>query len=221
MPFGRRADTGRAIFADVTHRSPLVFPLAISALSATLLASCGGDSGPRYATEFVVVEVDPSAPPPFQLAVQACVGLANRDLGGSAYVRMDANDSEWLTQLELTPASVVSAADFLETCVAERQRCVRYDYEDQQALLPNILTVAAALGAVPVDVDQSVTCDDVVFDAVSELAERDTPLLATRYVFENFIDDTTGLAMLNPGYDQTPEDVTNPPLNTDMRPAFM
>ncbi len=221
MPFGRRADTGRAIFADVTHRSPLVFPLAISALSATLLASCGGDSGPRYATEFVVVEVDPSAPPPFQLAVQACVGLANRDLGGSAYVRMDENDSEWLTQLELTPASVVSAADFLETCVAERQRCVRYDYEDQQALLPNILTVASALGAVPVDGSLTVACDEVAFDATTEFATLNTPLLATRYVFENYVDETTGLAMLNPGFDTAAADPANPALNGDMKPALV
>lgn len=201
-------------------RSIWVLPILTAAVSATLFPSCS-NSGPRYATEFVVVELDPASPAPFQLAVQACVGLKNRALGGSVYVRMHADDNVWLEELEITPASVIDAAEFLDGCVVENPRCVRYSYDDQQALLPNILTVAAALGAVPLDTTQTVACEDVAFDAITEFAERDTPYLATQYVFENFIDETTGLAMLNPGYDQTPDDPANPEMNTDMRAALV
>lgn len=191
-----------------------------AAVSASFFTSCGG-SGPRFATEFVLVELDPASPPPFQLAVQACAGLENRALGGSVYVRTEDNDTVWLEQLELTPEAVIPADEFLDACMAEFRRCVRYDYEAQQALLPNVLTVAAALGAVPLDTTQTVACADVAFDAITEFAERDTPYLATQYVFENFIDETTGLAMLNPGYDQTPDDPANPEMNTDMRAALV
>jgi hypothetical protein len=98
---------------------------------------------------------------------------------------------------------------------------VRYAYADQKALLPNVLTVAASLGAVPLDPGLAVACADVVFDATVEFATRNTPALATRYVFENFAAGTTGLAMLNPGYDLNAPDVSNPALNRDMGSALV
>src|SRR3989442_775080 len=39
-----------------------------------------------------VVHVEPSAPSPVQLAVQACAGLHNRSAGGSVYVDADPHD---------------------------------------------------------------------------------------------------------------------------------
>ena len=93
---------------------------------------------------------------------------------------------------------------------------MRYSYDDQRALLPNILTVAAALGAVPLDVADASDCADVAFDATVELAYRETPYLATQYVFESFVEGSTGLAMLNPGYELDAEDNANPLLTRDM-----
>ncbi len=170
---------------------------------------------------FTVVQLDPGAPAPFQLAVQACVGLQNRAAGGSVYVDSDSHDAVWLTELGLTPAATVDAAEFLTSCVTAFPDCVRYDYASQQALLPNILTVAAALGAVPVDGSLSVTCGGTAFDAVAELSDRNTPELATRYVFDTYGAQTTGLAMLDPGYDQHPSDPANPSITRDMRPALV
>jgi len=170
---------------------------------------------------FTVVHVEPGAPAPLQLAVHACVGLRNRAVGGSAYVTSDAHDAAWLTELGLVPSATVDAAEFLRSCVAEFPACVRYDYASQRALLPNILTVAAALGAVPVDGSLNLTCASTAFDAVAELRDRDTPALATRYVFDRYAAQTTGLAMLNPGYDQQAADQANPPITRDMRPALV
>ncbi len=199
--------------------------LAVLIIAFTL--SCGddgsarGDAVVRYASEFTVVEIDPDASATLQLAVQACAGLNNRELGGSIYIQMEAHDEQWLDELDLEPNDVVNALDFLDACVAEFQSCVRYSYDDQQELLPSILTVAAALDAVPLDVGLTVACGDVAFDATLEFEERNTPYLATKYVFENYIEQTTGLAMLNPGYNLHDSDLSNPELTRDMPSAMV
>lgn len=186
-------------------------PLAL----AFVLSSCGGSDGPRYATEFLVVDVPPETPATVQIAVQACAGLANRELGGSVYVQSEPADAQWLSDLGLAPSATVGPDEFLATCMEERRSCVRYAYATQQALMPNILTAGAALDAVPLDEGLSVSCDDVALDARVAFAELDTPSLATRYAFENYLSRTTGLAMLNPGYDIEASDLANPDLTRD------
>ena len=96
-----------------------------------------GSSGERS-----VVEVDPAAAAPLQLAVHACAGLHNRARGGSVYIQREAHDARWLAELDLAPDEVVTAADFLDACLARFPTCVRYAYADQQELLPSILTAA-------------------------------------------------------------------------------
>ncbi|MFO0684325.1 MAG: hypothetical protein U0234_19895 [Sandaracinus sp.] len=170
---------------------------------------------------FTRVVLDPAAPAPFQLAVQACAGLRNRAVGGSVYVDADAHDAVWLTELALTPAASVDAADFLTACLADFPTCVRYDYASQRPLLPNVLTVAAALGAVPLDASLSVSCPSTVFDAVSELRDRSTPALATQYVLDTYGAQTSGLAMLNPGYEQVSSDPGSPAITRDTSGALV
>lgn len=170
---------------------------------------------------FTVVHVDSTAPAPLQLAVQACAGLRNRAVGGSVYVDSNPHDATWLTDLGITPTASVGADEFLRSCVAAFPTCVRYDYASQQALLPNILTAASALGAVPLDSSLNLTCATTAFDATTELRAQNTPALATRYVFDRFGAQTTGLAMLNPGYDPAPMDPANPRLTRDMGPALV
>jgi hypothetical protein len=170
---------------------------------------------------FTVVHVEPDAPPPVQLAVQACAGLHNRSAGGSVYVDADPHDLGWLQDLGWVPAATMSTDDFLSSCVAAFPACVRYDYKSQQPLLPNVLTVAAALGAVPVDASLKVPCDAPVFDAVTELKDKSTPASATQYVFDKVGAQTTGLAMLDPGYDPQPKDPSSPTIARDMKPALV
>jgi len=169
---------------------------------------------------FKVVDIDPETTPAMQLAVQACAGLYNRKQGGSVYTRKKDKDSQWLEELNLEPSEITTAAGFLETCAAEFP-CVRYSYSAQQALLPNILTVAAVLGAVPLDEGKAVSCDNAVFDAIVAFEERDTPYLATKYVYDAYGDDTTGLAMLNPGYDTSDPRVWDPGMTRDMEPSLV
>lgn len=176
---------------------------------------------PQYAEEFTVVEIEAGISAPLRLAVAACAGLYNRRSGGSVYIQAEDKDARWLEELDLTPAETVGAAAFLEGCVAEFPSCVRYSYTDQQRLLPNILTVGAALGAVPLDVGMAASCGEVAFDATVELEESNTPELATRYVSERYLDQTTGLAMLNPGYDIHASDLSRPDITRDMPSALV
>jgi hypothetical protein len=150
------------------------------------------------------------------VAVQACTGLYNRELGGSIYVNMEAKDQQWLEELDLEPTNVVNASDFLDACVAKFPTCVRYSYDTQRLAMPSILTIASVLGAVPLDMGMEASCGEVAFDATVELADKDTPYLATKYVFENYVAQTTGLAMLNPGYEIWENNMANPVLAHDM-----
>lgn len=201
----------------------VLWSLLIVAPPLTLPLTACSDEGsqPIPNPDFTVVRVDPGASATLQLAVQACAGLHNREQGGSIYVQMEAHDEQWLDELELAPIDVVDATGFLGVCRTRFPACVRYSYDDQQALLPNILTVAAALEAVPLDVGEATACDTVVFDATLEFAQRNTPYLATQYVFENYVEETTGLAMLNPGYQIPADDNSNPELTRDMPSALV
>lgn len=187
-----------------------------------LLPACAKTEPVEAAKQtLTVVEVDPKAPATLQLAVQACAGLHNRKAGGSVFVHTEPHDKMWLTELGIQPDATVQATDFLNTCLTAFPSCVRYDYKGQQPLLPNILTVASALDAVPLDQGLTVTCNNLVFNATTEFKDKDTAYLATKYVFEKYAKQTTGLAMLNPGYNQQPSDPAHPKMTGDMRPALV
>jgi len=174
---------------------------------------------PQYADAFTSVTLDGAAPAPLQLAVQACAGLRNRALGGSVFVAREASDTEWLTELDLQPSATVDAADFLASCVADTP-CVRYDYADQQELLPSILTAATAVGAIPLDDGLGLSCT-IALDAVDALADAGTVEDAARWALENHVGATSGLAMLNPGYQIDADDLSDPPLIHDMSAAMV
>ncbi len=198
--------------ASFRWMSPALTGLALLPL---LLTGC---SSPKP-TPLTVVQADTTSPASVQLELEACAGLYNRKAGGSVFVEAEAHDPVWVQELNLKVNETIDQATFLSRCVAAFPDCVRYNYKNQQALLPNILTVASVLGAVPVDDGQSMTCSKPVFDAEQVFANMNTPAAATQYVFEQYGKKTTGLAMLNPGYDNNPTDLSNPGLTTDMLPV--
>jgi hypothetical protein len=191
------------------------------------------DTGATYAEAFRSVRVDASLSVPDQLAVHACAGLYNRRLGGSVFVQTDEDvpqssidgavlrDEVWLETLGLTPSETVGAQAFLDGCVADFGGCVHYDYATQQTLLPAILTAAAATGVVPLSTGSIAACAAPNIDAVDVFADRATPIAATDYAREVYLKDTTGLAMLNPGYNRQPADLANPDVTDDMPVALV
>jgi hypothetical protein len=170
---------------------------------------------------FTMVEIKADTSPTMKVAVQACAGLYNRQRGGSVYTHMSNKDLQWLEELNIKPEETMDASSFLETCLEDFPKTVRYSYDNQQKLLPNILTVGAVLEAVPLDDDMLSAFDTVVFDATVEFKELNTPYLATKYVYDHYVNKTTGLAMLNPGYCKVGCDVSNPELTGDMESSLV
>lgn len=202
-------------------------------LAAALAAACdpGNGAAPRddarYAREFRVVQIDASASVTTQLAVHACAGLFNRRLGGSVFVQTDPaapqsrldgaalRDEVWLDLLNLKPGGQISATSFLKECVADFG-CARYAYASQHEILPSILTAASAEGLAPLADESPLQCTEPALDATKVFAGKTTQLEATRYVYEEHLAGTTGMAMLSPGYNQHATDLSAPDLNADM-----
>lgn len=176
---------------------------------------------PGEVRALTVVDIDPETDPALKIAVQACAGLRNRKSGGSVYTRMKDKDSKWMQALDLQPDTTLTAEQFLADCMAEFPRCVLYSYGRQRALLPNILTVGAVLDAIPIAEEMDVQCGNIVFDATAVFRNLNTPYLATKYVYETYVNETTGLAMLNPGYETHGGKVWNPKLGGDMNPSMV
>ena len=176
---------------------------------------------PGEARPLTVVDIPRATDPAMKIAVQACVGLRNRKVGGSVFTRMRGADAQWMEELALQPDTISTAEQFLAACMAEFPGRVLYSHTRQQELLPNILTVAAVLGAIPVAEEMNTRGGDIVFDATVVFAEHDTPYHATKYVYENFVNETTGLAMLNPGYSRNNRKVWDPKLTGDMEVSMI
>ncbi len=204
-----------------------IFTAASLTLAMAFFTGPGLADGPAAASpsgearSFVAVDVPPGTDPAVKIAAQACAGLMNRESGGSVYTRMNEKDDMWLTELGLAPDEILSADDFLDTCLAKFPRGALYSYREQRELLPNILTVAAALEAIPLDEEMGTQLENVAFDARKEFKELNTPYLATRRVYENYVNQTAGLAMLNPGYRDSGAKDWDPEIARDMDPSMI
>eukprot|EP00013_Stygamoeba_regulata_P004035 CAMPEP_0177641364 /NCGR_PEP_ID=MMETSP0447-20121125/7026_1 /TAXON_ID=0 /ORGANISM="Stygamoeba regulata, Strain BSH-02190019" /LENGTH=617 /DNA_ID=CAMNT_0019143475 /DNA_START=168 /DNA_END=2021 /DNA_ORIENTATION=+ len=174
---------------------------------------------------------------PTALAVQACAGLMNRTpnntlaraIGGACYVLNDDADSDWLDNLEIVPIKTLRPKDFLSACLSNGQVVkgyIKYNYTAQQKILPNLLTLAAVLDAVPLEeaLVRALTPPGggaaagpqqpqhpqqpqqppppLIFDAVEKFdgwSAHDV----TAYMLATHAHACTTLAMMNPGYDTT------------------
>ncbi|CAB9496532.1 expressed unknown protein [Seminavis robusta] len=172
-----------------------------------------------------------------KLSLRVCAGLFNRpeNQGEPVYLHGGERDQSWLVDVGLIDddasyeGSLIPAEDFLVQCFHESNRAavkgyIRYSFTGQLALLPNIITLAGVLDAIPIfdfapvslaisELPKQTTRSSINFvnlvqdsgiplllDATSEF-EGFTALDATRYVFENYGQMTQGgIAKMNPGY---------------------
>lgn len=142
---------------------------------------------------------------PEEVTVRVCAGLFNRDgTGDSVYLLENANDEAWFQDITGTqPSPTTTPAAFINTCLAAPvvQGYIRYSYADQQLILPNIITIAAVLDAIPLQDDQILpagTTLNMVLDAVTEMKDF-SALQATQYVFDLYGQSTTAMSKMNPG----------------------
>ena len=136
-----------------------------------------------------------------RVAVLTCSGLANRagSTAQPAFTLLSDEDEQWLADIDNITDPVLTQIDtFIADCLRTiAHGIVLYNGTLQQALIPNVITVAAVLDAVPL---QSLpkTGAPVVFNA-SHSWSGYTALDATRWVYEHHVNATTGLAKTNPG----------------------
>ena len=171
-----------------------------------------------------------------QLAVQVCLGLSNRQGGAAstpppsgpvpsgAYGVFADNDLDWLARLYniSSKAPLTDADAFLHSCMAgaARGRRIRYHYDAQKLIAPNLLTLAAVLDAVPLeDTMAAARGSTIVFDALQTWAGF-VSINATRYMFERYANATTTMSMLNPGLD-VQKNQRHPPLTGTIIPQLV
>ena len=161
-----------------------------------------------------------------RLAALACQGLMNRKDGTettsveedeiAVYTLKGGWDVEWLeTAMEQDPTweqTVLSNKQFInEVCAARNFGKLLYSKELHHEIIPQLITIAGVLDAVPLDVDTGMELDpawaehEVAFDALATFPEV-SELLATQFVFDTYGHLTTGVAMMNPGWRQ-PDDL--------------
>merc|ERR1719348_860190 len=153
-----------------------------------------------------------------KIAVLACQGLINRDVDGeeSVFTIREGWDAEWLdTAMDLDNGLepvYVSASEFLtDYCALENYPKILYSKETHHEIIPQLITLAGVLDAVPLDVDSGLDQlpswldHPVVFDA-REVFTQVSEHIATEFVFDNYGHLTTGVSMMNPGWKQ-PDDL--------------
>lgn len=187
---------------------------------AASLCALGLLSVAARAPDVVIDLTDTSLSQQSILATQVCAGLYNRDTSSQAttvYLMVsEPYSSEWLLDIEgVENPPVTAAQDFIGSCLARKSSVggyILYDYATQQQLLPNLITLAAVLDAVPLEAgDPALSADAaLLFDATAEWAGL-TPLQATEDVYAKYVSNTTTLAFINPGYDNA-ANPSDPPL---------
>lgn len=144
-----------------------------------------------------------------QLSLQVCSGLFNREdtETPTAFVVFDSNDQAWLeiAANETTiQQNTVTHDDFMSACFKQAAKgYISYDWHTQQHIMPNIITLAGVLDAIPFDlsVQKAPPSDLPLIEDVTKLWANFTDFQATEYMLNNYINETKHLAKINPGYD--------------------
>ena len=153
-----------------------------------------------------------------KLAVLACQGLMNRNNGTgtkeqtAVYTIKERWDQLWLqTALEQDPSwelVVLPSSDFLaDVCARQNFSKLLYSKERHHEIIPQLVTLAGVLDAIPLDIDSAMDQipswmdHEVAFDADATFSQV-SELVATEFVFDNYGHLTSGVSMMNPGWKQ-------------------
>ena len=232
----------------------LIFSLTVAVIAAEMDAPVLVNLGPK----------SNGVGTSWQIALNACVGLANLNSPSSVY-SLGTSDSSldyiWLSELDGFVPAKEDTSIFFKTCFADYAKgYVLYDYASQKALIPNVLTYAAVAGAIPINkavVDDFELGDmELVQDlthypqrggwrgmgalevtekmweevrSIGEGSEDNTasphyltpPYIHHHRLSPQYKGDTTGLCMMNPGYQFNNGTDLHPPLNNDPDPNLV
>jgi hypothetical protein len=180
-----------------------------------VLAAAASQAPPRLIVDLRGVE------PPLVLAAQVCAGLLNREehndtVAGPAYTIMNSghHDLEWLADFNMPVKNFTPLAVLMTHCLSSptvTKGYIRYNFSSQQVAVPNIITLAAMLDAVPLEDGSPYLLitpkPALVFDFIAQfgVGANVTSLVVTTYMFDRFAATTTGMSMMDPGYDYSNE----------------
>ena len=140
-----------------------------------------------------------------RISVLSCAGLANRAPSTPVFTILrrgpKGEDLTWLEDLaNITNPPLTPASEFIDSCIdsVANNRIILYNHSSQRRLIPNVLTMAGVLQAVPVEQGAHARGATVVFDATSVWAGY-SALDATSWVYDRYANATTTMAMMNPG----------------------
>ena len=177
-------------------------------------------AGSSNSDSLVVVDMGLHTHPSIQvqLAVQTCVGLTNRGSGHAAYVLRNSQDLEQLSTVAgVTPVPTSTPIDtVLASCLAGNSAVAKgallYNYSMQQAIVPNLITLAGVLDIVPMEAaDVAKYGVPVAFDAVAHFGTAPA-VNVTAFVYDNYANATTSMAFMDPGYNQHDGGIFDPSL---------
>lgn len=159
------------------------------------------------------------------IAVQVCAGLFNRDTNSpSIYTLLnEPYDSQWLYDVEgISSPSLTSVESILDLCLSKTKKYILFSYSTQQALVPNLITLSAVLDAVPLEASSPAIASaqpSMVYDLTTEWSGF-TPNTATSYMYDLYVNQTSTLAWMNPGYDNAAKP-SDPPLTKSPNPGLI
>lgn len=218
------------VLAAASASAAARLPEAIGAATTRAAALMGAGAGPSAPVNVSVINVvDASLSFQDKLAVQACAGLVNREpeTHGAAYVVLKGQtDWDWLTDVRrdgwIASVRNETVPAFLTRCLSSSaaQGYIRYNYTEQHLVVPQIITAAGALSAVPLE-DRSPYIGSAarVLDAVAVLGSNTSLRDATLWAYGRFVNLTTTLAFMDPGF--TGSDPLAPVLTRDPNPSLV
>jgi len=144
-----------------------------------------------------------------QVAVQTCSGLFNRDetvAGASFVLGLTSADTQWLADLESTSTKTeLSVSDYLTKCLTSgvAKGYIKYSTWDGAArqTLPQVITLAGVLDAVVLDDSAHSPQGATLLRDIDTEWYQWSELTATKYMFDNYVQLTTGASKTNPGWD--------------------
>lgn len=162
-----------------------------------------------------------------KINIQICSGFMNEDVrtGEAVYTLQDEPyDSDWLKDTEDIDTINLTDIDTLLTKCLEINNMIKgyilYDYKLQQVLVPNLITLASVTNALLLESnDPLISKLPLLFDAITEWKDFNA-VDATSYMYDNYINSTSTLGWMNPGYDQH-QDPRNPPITHDLNPKLI
>lgn len=143
-----------------------------------------------------------------QIATQVCSGLFNREntVSGAVYTISDEVDTFWLKQLTDVDIHLIDDISFIKNCLNSTLIAgyLKYNYTEHKLIIPQLLTIAAVTNTIPIDITSfspELTKNIPLKFDTARIFERPSLYDATLYLFQNYMNQTTGMAKMDPGFD--------------------